>query len=251
MAVARVLHTATLLNDGKVLIVGGTDDSAGGGAAVASAELYDPSTGTFTLTGSMHTDRARHTASLLVSGEVLIAGGWNGHAADFADDLPWDPLFTELFEPSSGNFKTSGSMSTTRIGHSAVLLADRKVLLLGGVPSLQNIHEQPSNPAYAELYDPAAQIFSPTGNRAVSRREYTVTLLNNGQVLIAGGGQLGTVVGTVEMFDPTNGNLTVNAFSNNGSTQGHTATRLNDGRVLVTGGTDASGDTLSTAEVYE
>jgi hypothetical protein len=142
-------------------------------------------------------------------------------------------------------------MSTTRIGHRAVLLADRKVLVLGGVLSLQNLHEQPPDPAYAELYDPAAQIFSPTGNRAVSRQGYTVTLLNNGhQVLIAGGEQFSTVVGTVELFDPANGSLTATGGLVTGR-KGHTATRLNDGRVLVTGGTDASGNNLTTAEVYE
>src|SRR5271167_181684 len=85
MGVGRVLHTATLLANGRVLIAGGTDRSGGGGAATASAELYDPSTGTFTPTGSMNTDRAQHTATRMTSGEVLIAGGWNGHAADAAD----------------------------------------------------------------------------------------------------------------------------------------------------------------------
>ena len=126
MTVARVLHTATLLNDGKVLIIGGTTESVGGGAATTSAELYDPRTGVFTTADSMLSDRAQHTATLLASGEVLIVGGWNGHRADAADDPPWDPLFAELFD-ASGGFKTSGNMSTTRIGHKAIRLANGNV----------------------------------------------------------------------------------------------------------------------------
>jgi hypothetical protein len=159
MANARILHTATLLNDGKVLIAGGTRDGGGGGAAIASAELYDPTTGTFSLTGSMKSDRAQHTATLLANGEVLVAGGWNGHAADAADDPPWDPLFAELYDPSSGTFKYAGSMSTTRIGHTATRLTDGKVLLLGGIFSVQNIHTRLPAPRYAEIFDPATQTF--------------------------------------------------------------------------------------------
>ena len=207
MAVSRVLHTATLLNDGKVLIAGGTDASGGGGAATASAELYDPSAGTFTLTGSMASERADHTATLLASGKVLIVGGWNGHAADAADDPPWDPLFAELFDPSYGTFTESGSMTTTRIGHTATALADGKVLVLGGVPSVQNIHEQPPDPEYAEVYDPVAGTFSSAGNFTLSRTNYTATLLNDGTVLIAGGEQAGITVTSADLLDPVTGSL--------------------------------------------
>jgi Galactose oxidase, central domain len=250
MGVGRVLHTATLLKDGKVLIAGGTDESGGGGAATASAELYDPAAGTFTPAGTMLTDRAQHTATLLKSGEVLIAGGWNGHAADSIDDPPWDPLFAELFDPTSGTFKSTGSMSTTRHGHTATRLADGRVLMLGGIPSLQNIHSQPPAPEYAEIYDPATRTFSGLDNLTMSRQGYTVTLLQSGEVLLAGGKILELVIPTAELL-----NLTTGALSATGGLGtervGHTATLLNDGRVLVTGGTDANGNALSTAELYQ
>jgi hypothetical protein len=249
MAVGRVLDTATLLDDGRVLIAGGTDASGGGGAATASAELYDPSAGTFTLTGSMASERADHTATLLASGKVLIVGGWNGHAADAADDPPWDPLFAELFDPSLGSFTASGSMSTTRIGHSSIRLANGKLLVLGGVPSLQNIH-QPPDPQYAELYDPAAGTFSSAGNFTLSRTKSTATLLNDGMVLITGGEQAGIAVTSAELFDPTTGTFAATGGLTIART-GHTATRLNDGRVLVTGGTDSSGNVLASAELYQ
>ena len=250
MAVGRVLHTATVLNDGKVLIAGGTDANGGGGAATASAELYDPSAGTFTLTGSMASERADHTATLLASGKVLIVGGWNGHAADAADDPPWDPLFAELFDPSSGGFTASGSMSTTRIGQSAIRLASGKVLVLGGVPSLQNIHEQPPDPLYAEVYDPAAGTFSSAGNFTLSRTKYTATLLTNGVVLIAGGEQAGITVTSADLLELATGTLSATGGLVIART-GHTATRLNDGRVLVTGGADTGGNVLASAELYQ
>ena len=250
MVVPRILHTATLMNNGKVLIAGGTWESGGGGAATPSAELYDPQSGTFSSTGGMHTDRARHTATLLPSGEVLVAGGWNGHAADSIDDPPWDPLFAELFDPTSGRFNLSSSMSTTRIGHKAIPLANEKVLILGGVPAVQNIREQLPDPRYGEFYDPVASTFSSLGNVIVSRSGNTATLLNNGKVLLAGGEDLARTVSTVELLDPNLASL-----SSTGSLvtqrKGHTATLLKDGRVLVTGGTDSNGVALATAEIYQ
>jgi len=154
MALPRVLHAATLLDDGKVLVTGGTIDNVGGGVATATSEVYDPSTGAFTTAGNMITDRAQHSATLLADGQVLVVGGWNGHRADAVDDPPWDPRFAELFD-RSGSFKTSGNMSTTRIGHKSIRLANGNVLMLGGIPNPQNVY-QPLNPSYAELYDPIA-----------------------------------------------------------------------------------------------
>jgi hypothetical protein len=110
-----------------------------------------------------------------------------GHAADAADDLPWDPLFVELVDPSSGSFKSASNMSTTRIHHTATRLAEGKVLLLGGIPALQNMHSRPVAPRYAEIYDPPTQTFSAPDNLAISRQKYTVTLLHTGEVLLAGG----------------------------------------------------------------
>jgi hypothetical protein len=129
-------------------------------------------------------------------------------------------------------------------------LADGKVLVLGGVPSIQNIHEQPPDPQYAELYDPVAGIFSSAGSFALSRAGYAATLLTNGMVLIAGGDQAGPAVTWVVLLDPVTGTLSATGGLVIART-GHTATRLNDGRVLVTGGTDGSGDALFSAELYQ
>jgi hypothetical protein len=244
MTSARVMHTATLLNDGRVLITGGVQETA-----MASAELYNLASGTFTATGNMLSDRASHTATLLATGEVLIAGGWNGHAADAPEDPPYDPLFAELFQPSSRNFIQSDSMGTTRIGHAAVRLPNGKALLLGGLYKIQNRHEPPVNPTYAQLYDPEAHKFSSAWDFSLSQQGHTATLLANGMVLIAGGEQNSQAVDSVELFNPASGHMSSLAGLITGR-RGHTATLLKSGEVLIIGGTDATGAALATAEIY-
>jgi hypothetical protein len=248
MTQARWRHTATLLSDGRVLVAGGYFDHI---CTTASAELFDPGTGTFSSAGIMLTERVQHTATLLKSGEVLMAGGSNGCAPDSSDDPPWDPLFVELFEPGLGNFQAGSDMSTTRIGHAAIHLLDDKVLILGGIATVQNLPEQPKNPSYAEEYDPATGSFSPLAGLTIAQERYTGTLLDNGNVLIAGGvdeeghptSEAGLVGPATGSFTATGGLVTARV--------GHTATLLNDGRVLVTGGTDSNGNAIATAELYK
>ena len=249
MSVGRVLHTATLLNDGRVLIAGGTTDANGGGKATASAEIYDPKTGTFAPCGWMNSERATHTATLLPNGRVLIAGGWNGHAADAPDDPPWDPLFVELFDPSSNSFVSTGSMSTTRSRAAAVRMLNGEVLVLGGINTVQNLHVQPPNPSYAELYDSFTGMFSPISYISLAPSSFTATLLNSGMVLIAGGKKDAGVLNAADLIDLANSSVlpTPNLLTGR---RGHTATYLKDGRVLITGGVDSSGNALASAEIF-
>ncbi|HUF31461.1 MAG TPA: IPT/TIG domain-containing protein [Gemmatimonadaceae bacterium] len=118
LGTARYLHTATLLPNGKVLIAGGHS----GVAFQASAELYEPTSGTFSPTGSLGTARSVHTATLLPNGKVLIAGGYNGAYLTSA----------ELDDPASGTFSATGSLGTARYEHTATLLPNGKVLIAGG-----------------------------------------------------------------------------------------------------------------------
>jgi hypothetical protein len=124
MNFGRWLHTATLLADGRLLILGGRTAKD---SVRASAELYDPATGRFTLAGSMVDGRQQHTATLLPDGRVFIAGGY------WSDGQKWRVLSaTEMYDPATGNFSAVGSMGAPRESHSATLLDDGRVLLVGG-----------------------------------------------------------------------------------------------------------------------
>ena len=124
MAAARTYHTGTLLtagpNAGKVLV-------AGGAATTATAELYDPTLGTFSTIAAMTSTRQRQTATLLSDGSVLIAGGSESDAN--VNIL----AAAELFDPNSGTFTATGGMLTPRIVHTATLLKDGTVLVTGGL----------------------------------------------------------------------------------------------------------------------
>jgi hypothetical protein len=250
MVHARASPTVTVLEDGKVLVVGGVDESAGGGgAALDQAEIFDPGTGTFALTGRTVSPRANHTATLLGTGKVLIAGGRNGHGADGIDDPPWDPLFAEVYDPVSGQFTTTGDMTTTRIGHSATALGDGRVLMLGGVSANQNVHMY-LNPSSAETYDSGSGNFSTQSQLALWRTGHTATALDDGSILVAGGDILGTPTSAIVQFSPDLTKITIPGALLT-ARSGHTATRLLDGRVLITGGIDDHGNVLATAEIYE
>ena len=234
-------HTATLLLNGKVLLAGGFGNdywAYGDSTSDNGTTLYDSATGVFSGTGNMTANRGDHTATLLANGKVLIAGG-----AD--QDLTGTGLASaELYDPSTGTFTQTGSMAVGRFLHTATLLQNGKVLIVGGVLT------SASDPdARAEVYDPATGIFTMTGAMATAREQHTATLLADGRVLIVGGATsagAGDPTATAEVYDPSTGSFSVTGSMAAARTY-HTATLLPSGKVLVAGG----GDDNSTAEVYD
>jgi WD40 repeat protein len=169
----RDRHTATLLQDGRVLVVGGGGE---GYASRTQVELYDPTSGTFSRTGSLKHGRWLHTATLLQDGRVLIAGGRSPKDSTYAS--------AELYDPTTGTFSSAGSMQAGRQGHTATLLQDGRVLIAGGYWSDGQRWDVLSSTA---LFDPSTGTFSSAGSMGEARMEQIATLLDGGQVLIAGG----------------------------------------------------------------
>jgi hypothetical protein len=237
MSTPRLNPTATLLDNGKVLVVGGyTYDSAC--CALASAEIYDPTTGTFSPTGSMTTARRNLTATLLNNGTVLIAGGYNGTNLDAP----------EIYNPITGKFSTTGSMGTPRRFPTANLLLDGKVLVVGGYGADNVVL------ASASLYNLQTGTFSYTGSLNTPTGRQTSTLLIDGKVLIAGGYNPVTdqVLSSAELYDPTTStfsftrSMTVPRWR-------HAEARLLNGDVLIVGGTSVGGNgdnAIASAETY-
>ena len=144
---------------------------------LASAELYDPASALFALTGSMVTGRELHTATMMGNGKVLVAGGEDakGYAVTRA----------EAYDPALGSFIPTGSLGIGRYGHTATLLSSGEVLIAGG----ERIDDDGFDIALssAEIYNPATGRCHPTGSMRTARKHHTATLLRDGQVLLAGG----------------------------------------------------------------
>jgi N-acetylneuraminic acid mutarotase len=235
MIEARAHHTATLLADGKVLVAGGSG-SAAGTDSLATAELYDPATGTWTVTGTMIEARTYHTATLLPDGRVLVAGGSGTPGPQLAS--------VELYDPGTGFWSATGKMVVDRSGHTATLLQDGRVLVLGG----SSAPPTPSPSATAELYDPRTGSWTATASMNGDHYGGTATLLDDGSVLVAGGGFSGGSGGE-ERYDPGTGSWAATASMLEERTD-HTATLLDDGSVLMVGGINPRA-MLATAELYE
>jgi hypothetical protein len=230
MTTPRYLHTATLLPNGKVLVAGGAGEFI---RDFATAELYDPASGTWSATGSMTSPRWRHSAILLRNGKVLVAGGTSASR---------NLATAELYDPATGTWSATGSMSLPRALHTATLLPNGKVLVTGG-------HD--SNILIAEVYDPASGTWSSTGPLAYAHFLSTATLLPNGKVLIAGGKMFTLWLADAELYDPQSNTWSA-ASSMASARHGHIATLLPNGKVLVVGGsTQNNSSILSSAEVYD
>jgi len=230
----RVNPTVTLLLDGRVLVTGGY----GGpyqysSSAVASAELWDPTTSTFRETDSMASPRVQHTATVLPDGRVLVVGG-AGPGNGQAEAEIWDPE-SELFAPA-------GTLRSPRFGHAATLLPDGRVLVVGGGDPIEG-----TGIGNVEIWVPSSSSFVEDSRFLDDPRSVSLIRLPNGRVLIAGafivpGGFAGVGDWGSGPGQPT---------TMSGQRDGHAATLLADGRILVTGGRSSSGEALASAEIWD
>jgi len=234
----RAGHTATRLNDGRVLIAGGSP------GVLATSELFDPASKSFAQSATMATSRFGHSAVRLLDGRVLVMGGTSDCNTVFCSQT----ATAELFDPATESFTSTGSMLSARTGFSATLLQDGRVLVAGGFshfcPGLFSCYL-----SSAELFDPASGTFSSTGSMTMPRSNATATELNNGMVLIAGGEDHSGPLSTLELFDPAKGIFTL-AGNMLTPRRLHSAVALSNGDVLLAGGNGDS-STLASTEVFE
>jgi uncharacterized protein (TIGR03437 family) len=219
---------AAMLNDGRILVVGGVDNPT-------VAEIYDPAAGNSALTGSPAEPHGfQATCTLLQDGRVLVVGGMTGNA------LPDNGA--EIYDPKSGTFSKAGPMTNNRNRHVSTLLPDGRVLVSGGI---DGIGGQPNAiSAGAEIFDPATGTFAAVGPMVQTRVNHTATVLPNGKVLLAGG-----FTNSAEIFDPQ-----TNKFAPTGDMSqtraNMTASLLSNGQVLIATGTLNFPIDSNTAELY-
>jgi len=220
MAQARDSFPAVVLTNGKVLVSGGVGT---GNVILSSAELYDPTTGAWSSAGSLSVARAAHTATLLPGGKVLVTGGCIALACSPAT------AGSELYDPTSNTWSTTGSLNTARYFHTAVLLKTGKVLAVGGAGPLSS----------CELYSPTTSKWSNAASTNAGRYLNTTTLLADGKVLVAGGANGRYPLNSAEIYDPTAKTWTLTGNMKSGR-YAHTAALLPDSTVVVAGGVGQS-----------
>lgn len=241
---ARAGYAApVLLRDGWVLVSGGATEGdyspSGGGFVTASAQKYDPAAQRWEPVAALNQARAAHTATLLRDGTVLVVGGRTGVRYGEHEGL----ASAERFDPQTGKWSATGAMAGPRVGHSATLLRDGRVLVVGG-----QTNDHADNPnrdvLTAELYDPATGQWTLAAPPLRTHgADAAATLLADGRVLVTGGNAAsggGTIYLTVaEIYDPAQNSWTTVAPLRQGA-YAHSALLLPDGRVFIAGGSTGS-----------
>jgi N-acetylneuraminic acid mutarotase len=237
LAEARRLHTATLLLDGRVLVVGGYSSA---GAHIASAEIYDPAIGTWSPAGTLAIPRGAHSAALLPDGRVLVAGGYYRPTPTTSSPT----ASAEIYDPNTGSWAMTGSMSTPRHWHTATALPGGAVLVAGG-------WGERSVATTEELYDSATGMWQSAGALNVPRYGHTANLLLDGRVLVTGGSEDGEfwMLAATEIFDPATRSWSAAPEAPTGILNATTTTSA--GHVVVTGGYSWSPTSFTRVDIFE
>jgi hypothetical protein len=241
MGTARYAAVAAPLKDGRVLVAGGYYDDGGGDHYLASAEIFNPATSSFSSAGisPMSSPRRGAVAAPLPDGRVLVAGGSYNDGVDHA------LANAEVFNPATNAFTPVGDMGIARVRAAASPLPDGRVLVAGGNDGATRLSS-------AEVFNPATNAFTPVGDMETDRARAAAAPLPDGRVLIAGGTN-GAPLSSAAVFDPN-----TSSFSSAGlgamstARQAPAAAPLPDGRVLLSGGVfeEGIGGYQATAEVF-
>jgi N-acetylneuraminic acid mutarotase len=241
MRTARAEFVAVVLLSGKVLVAGGcTSYNVNGCVAVTTAaEVYDPTTGTWSATGAMRAGRMAMTGTVLLNGKALIAGGQTA-ASDALGS-------SELYNPATGTFSLTGRLITPRSGHTATLITRAGFVLMAGGENVNGV-----SISKAEFYNPVTGSYLATGNMPSVRQDHVAVLLRTGLVLVVGGNNVNstttTVLASCAIYSPTTGKWVTTSSMKNARVD-HTAILLTNGHVLAAGGDNAVGE-LSSAELF-
>jgi N-acetylneuraminic acid mutarotase len=229
MAFGRYVASATLLDDGRVLIVGGSDNSG----FVKPTETFNPMSSSWTTVGSLSTGRRQFPLAALRDGSLLAAGGWPTTNT------------AEVLDRASTAWHSISNLNQARSNHTATTLKSGKVLVAGGADTSSPIGS-------AELFDPKRGIWNVTASLPQARSNHTATLLSDATVLVAGGNSSDAapyVLGTTATYDEGPDSWSAGPTMTTPRAN-HTATLLADGRVLVVGGNSVSSERTGTAELY-
>ncbi len=232
----RASHSATLLPNGKVIVIGGMERN---GVFFDTAETFDPEINKFTVSKTkMSMARVGHTATLLPNGKILIAGGWSQGDAPEAT--------AEIYDPQTDSFAAIANMHRKRSGQTATLLENGKVLIAGGSDGGENLND-------TEIYDPRNKTFAAGGKMSNARSAHSATMLADGKILLTGGEfSRGKISSSAEIYDPKTDLFNATGEMKNARYK-HDSVLLKDGRVLIFGGSDARdwNGQYKSAEIYD
>jgi N-acetylneuraminic acid mutarotase/plastocyanin len=245
MSTGRTRATGTLLSDGRVLVAGGEGAPGGTTVALNSAEIYDPTTNSWSSAGNMQVARRLAAASRLADGRVLVTGGET-------TGLTSSTATAEIYDPTTNSWSSAAAMHDARYGQAALTLPDGRVLVIGG----DELGSSPADLNGVEAYDLSTNTWTQLPSLTDAREQFGAVALPDGGVVVVGGDQYDpstssfVQLATAERYTPPVAG-TARADTLPVGRWGHVAVRLQDGRVLIAGGSTATSNYTSSVEVYD